>query len=121
MNELTIFPQPSLKKRLENNEIPVLHRQILFHSNHQPLVDYLKKKKTDEYAFLVSQKVNSRLIEEKIWQNERIFTNIQDGKMFQPDFCLSPGNYVDFRLPGIKVEIFHGIGIEKNPLSIRHF
>jgi hypothetical protein len=88
----------------------------------KPLVDYLEKNKTDEYAFLVSQKVNSRLIEEKIWQNERIFTNIQDGKMFQPDFCLSPGNYVDFRLPGIKVEIFHGIGIEKEShYQIRHF
>lgn len=35
---------------------------------------------------------------------------------------LCPGNFVDFRLPGIKVELFHGIGIEKpSHYKIRRF
>jgi len=51
-----------------------------------------------------------------------VFTAVSEGIEFRPDCCLSPGNYVDFRLPGIKAEIFHGIGIEKSShYEIRHF
>jgi CDP-ribitol ribitolphosphotransferase / teichoic acid ribitol-phosphate polymerase len=88
----------------------------------KPLAEYLDKTGNKNYAFLVSKKVSLQLKEENIWQNQTIFTAIKDGIDFQPDFCLSPGNYVDFRLPGIKVEIFHGIGIEKEShYQIRHF
>ena len=35
---------------------------------------------------------------------------------------ICPGNFVDYRLPGKKVQIFHGIGIEKpSHYQIRHF
>lgn len=87
----------------------------------QPLMDFLDSKGT-EYAVLVSRKVSKKLKEENIWTDKRILTAVDEGKAFKPDFCLSPGNYVDFRLPGIKVEIFHGIGIEKpSHYEIRHF
>jgi len=88
----------------------------------QPLLDYLDSTKGNEFVILVSRKVNKRLHDENIWQDKRVITTIEEGKDFNPDFCLSPGNYVDFRLPGIKVEIFHGIGIEKDShYEIRHF
>lgn len=43
-----------------------------------------------------------------------VFTDSNQAIAFNPDFVLVPGNYLDYRLPGIKVEIFHGIGIEKS-------
>lgn len=87
----------------------------------QPLLDFLDKT-NNEYVILVSRKVKKKLTEENIWADQKIITTVQEGKDFCPDFCLSPGNYVDFRLPGIKVEIFHGIGIEKEShYEIRHF
>jgi hypothetical protein len=87
----------------------------------QPLIDFLDGT-DDEYTILVSRKVKKKLKEENIWSGRKIITTVQEGKDFGPDFCLSPGNYVDFRLPGIKVEIFHGIGIEKpSHYEIRHF
>lgn len=76
----------------------------------------------DKYAVLVSRKVNRKITEENIWVDKKVITTVEEGIEFNPDFCLSPGNYVDFRLPGIKVEIFHGIGIEKpSHYEIRHF
>ena len=87
----------------------------------QPLIDWLDGTDND-YSILVSRKVRKKLKDENIWTDKRIITTVEEGKNFKPDFCLSPGNYVDFRLPGIKVEIFHGIGIEKaSHYEIRHF
>lgn len=87
----------------------------------QPLIDFLDGT-DDEYVILVSRKVKKKLKKENIWSGKQIITSVQEGKDFCPDFSLSPGNYVDFRLPGIKVEIFHGIGIEKpSHYEIRHF
>ena len=88
----------------------------------QPLMEYLDASKVNDYVIMVSRKVNQRLKDENIWQDKDIITTVQEGKEFNPDYCLSPGNYVDFRLPGLKVEIFHGIGIEKEShYEIRHF
>ncbi len=88
----------------------------------QPLIDWLDLREENDYIILVSRKVFRMLKEKNIWQDKKVTTLISDGKIFNPDFCISPGNYVDFRLPGIKVEIFHGIGIEKpSHYEIRHF
>jgi hypothetical protein len=88
----------------------------------QPVMDYLDASIVNEYVIMVSRKVDQRLREENIWQDKNIITTVEEGRLFNPDYCLSPGNYVDFRLPGIKVEIFHGIGIEKEShYEIRHF
>lgn len=87
----------------------------------QPLLDHLDRTK-NEYVILVSRKVKKKLEDENIWSDKKIISTVEEGKVFNPDFCLSPGNYVDFRLSGIKVEIFHGIGIEKEShYEIRHF
>jgi CDP-glycerol glycerophosphotransferase (TagB/SpsB family) len=32
---------------------------------------------------------------------------------FAPDVVLCPGNYLDPRFPGLKIQLFHGVGIEK--------
>ncbi|MCK5036417.1 MAG: CDP-glycerol glycerophosphotransferase family protein [Candidatus Sabulitectum sp.] len=73
-----------------------------------------------ETALYASAKVKKRLPE--ILPGIRTFTELKEAVTFQPDFVLCPGNFVDFRLPGIKVELFHGIGIEKpSHYRIRHF
>lgn len=73
-----------------------------------------------EIALYASAKVEKRLPE--ILPGTRTFTELKEATTFQPDFVLCPGNFVDFRLPGIKVELFHGIGIEKpSHYRIRHF
>ena len=84
-----------------------------------PLVRYLEKK-GDSFSFFISQKVNDNLPDE--WKDYLCFLNIGDAIKWNPDFVLCPGNFVDFRLPGIKVQLFHGIGIEKpSHYQIRHF
>ena len=83
------------------------------------MVSYLTT--TDEdFSFFVSQKVHNIFPDE--WINEKICANIDDMIKYQPDFVIVPGNFVDFRIPGIKVQIFHGVGVEKKShYKIRHF
>lgn len=88
----------------------------------QPLCEYLDHQTEDSYILFVSEKVKKKILDTDYWKNKSIITHISEGIKYNPDFCLTPGNYIDFRLPGIKVEIFHGIGIEKNShYQIRHF
>ncbi len=84
-----------------------------------PLIDFLKKTGED-YALFVSAKVQKSLPEE--WKEIPLITNSAAAIAFAPDFVITPGNFVDFRIPGIKVQIFHGLGIEKaSHYKIRHF
>jgi len=85
----------------------------------QPLVKEATRQKA-EIALFAGFKVKRKLPE--ILPGIEVFTELQDAMVFNPDFVLCPGNFVDFRLPGIKVELFHGIGIEKpSHYKIRHF
>jgi len=85
----------------------------------EPIVEYLEQ--TDhEYAFFVSGKVQAFLPES--WLAAEIHISVITAKTFNPDFVLVPGNFVDFRIPGIKVQLFHGLGVEKSShYKIRHF
>lgn len=47
------------------------------------------------------------------WLQHKIFELPEQAISFKPDFVIVPGNFVDYRIPGFKVQIFHGIGIEK--------
>lgn len=86
---------------------------------YKPLVKYLETT-NDEFAFYVSDKVKNNFPSE--WDNSLILQNLRDAQNYNPDFILSSGNYVDFRIPGVKVQIFHGLGIEKPAhYKIRHF
>ena len=85
----------------------------------QPLVSEAAGRNA-RVAFFVSSKVMKQLPD--AFSEFEIFTELKDAITFNPDFVLCPGNFVDFRLPGIKVELFHGIGIEKpSHYRIRHF
>ena len=85
----------------------------------QPLAAYLKSLNA-EHRFYVSEKVKQNKPSE--WNNEWILTDLKNAKKFNPDFVLCPGNFVDFRIPGIKVQLFHGLGVEKEVhYKIRHF
>lgn len=87
-----------------------------------PIINYLTNLNEHDYLIFASQKVKDNLIEKHRIDNNKFASDIKKAINFRPDFCLSPGNYVDFRLPGIKVEIFHGLGIEKEShYKIRHF
>jgi CDP-glycerol glycerophosphotransferase (TagB/SpsB family) len=56
------------------------------------------------------------------WEELEIFSFLAEAKTYAADFVLCPGNFVDWRLPGIKVEIFHGLAVEKpSHYKIRHF
>ncbi|MBN1779548.1 CDP-glycerol glycerophosphotransferase family protein [bacterium] len=85
----------------------------------RPLVQELGQRRID-HRFFVSRRVFGEM--EQDTERSLLFTELDQAAAFQPDFVLVPGNFVDFRLPGIKVEIFHGIGIEKEShYAIRHF
>ncbi|MEJ2056195.1 MAG: CDP-glycerol glycerophosphotransferase family protein [Calditrichaceae bacterium] len=85
----------------------------------QPLSDYLDRKNID-YRYYVSDKVKNRRPDS--WDEEKIITQLKDARQFNPDFVLCPGNFVDFRIPGLKVQLFHGLGVEKDVhYKIRHF
>ncbi|MCK4654919.1 MAG: CDP-glycerol glycerophosphotransferase family protein [Candidatus Cloacimonetes bacterium] len=85
----------------------------------KPLSEYLKKM-DHEFAFYVSEKVNKNIPDE--WKEFLIMNEIDKAINYHPDFVIVPGNFVDPRIPGIKVQIFHGLGIEKKShYKIRHF
>jgi len=85
----------------------------------KPLIAYLEKS-GDEYALFVSSRVQKSLPDE--WKDIKQITNTADAIVYHPDFVITPGNFIDFRIPGIKVQIFHGLGIEKEShYKIRHF
>jgi hypothetical protein len=71
-------------------------------------------------GFYVSRKVLEVLPE--AWGREPVFTDRREASRFAPDSVVCPGNFVDFRLPGVKVQVFHGLGVEKPAhYRIRHF
>ena len=72
------------------------------------------------FALFLSRRVLEAMPDE--WRGAPVFDNRREAAAFHPDFVLSPGNFVDFRLPGVKVQIFHGLGVEKEShYRIRHF
>lgn len=85
----------------------------------QPVVAEATLRKIDIAVFASSRVAGILPVE---FPGLRVFTELKDAVDFEPDFVLCPGNFVDFRLPGIKVELFHGIGVEKpSHYKIRHF
>jgi len=85
----------------------------------QPLVKEAERRGV-KIALFASSKVKKSLPDEI--SALPVFTDLKSATAFKPDFVLCPGNFVDFRLPGIKVELFHGIGVEKpSHYRIRHF
>lgn len=84
-----------------------------------PLISFLENT-ADDFCLFVSQKVFNELSEE--WKEYKIYRNIYEAIEYNPDFAIAPGNFIDFRIPGIKVQIFHGLGVEKQShYKIRHF
>lgn len=85
----------------------------------KPLVEYLTKT-SHVHMFYVSEKVRNNFPD--AWDKEAILGSLKDAQRFNPDFVLVSGNFVDFRIPGIKVQLFHGLGVEKEVhYKIRHF
>lgn len=85
----------------------------------EPIVKYLEE--TEHFfAFFTSKKVRKELSPDLMYN--KLLQDIDETKSFSPDIVIVPGNFVDFRIPGIKVQIFHGMGVEKySHYEIRHF
>ncbi|MBM4402826.1 MAG: CDP-glycerol glycerophosphotransferase family protein [Candidatus Cloacimonetes bacterium] len=85
----------------------------------EPLVEHFRTTGRD-YRFYVSAKIRREFPQQ--WDSNLILTDLTAAKAYRPDFVLAPGNFVDFRIPGVKVQLFHGLGVEK-PVhyAIRHF
>ena len=73
----------------------------------EPIVKYLQVKGED-FGFYFSESVFQHILEE--WKKEKAFKKLTDMINFNPDFVIVPGNFVDFRIPGIKAQLFHGLG-----------
>lgn len=86
-----------------------------------PLVDYLNKHiSTISYKFFVAPKLED--LANKTWGNHLCLSNLEEVKNYNANFVLSAENYMDYRIPGLKVQIFHGVGVEKKShFCIRHF
>ncbi len=82
----------------------------------EPIIEYLEKTER-EFAIFTAKKVRT-----KYSQKQNLLTSISEAIKFSPNFVIVTGNFVDYRIPGIKVQIFHGIGVEKTShYKIRHF
>ncbi|MBM3899707.1 MAG: CDP-glycerol glycerophosphotransferase family protein [Gemmatimonadetes bacterium] len=58
----------------------------------------------------------------KAWPEVTRVTDLAAAQRFAPDAVLTAENHVDFRLPGLKVQLFHGVGVEKaSHYVIRHW
>ena len=84
-----------------------------------PIVKYLEKT-NHTFAFFISKKVGNELSSKL--NKYKLLQDIGETRLFSPDLVIVPGNFVDFRIPGIKIQIFHGLGVEKpSHYKIRHF
>lgn len=84
-----------------------------------PLVNYLNQT-NHTYRFYISNKVKKQFPNH--WNKEFVCNDLESTIMFNPDFVFVPGNFVDYRIPGVKVQLFHGLGVEKEAhFAIRHF
>jgi CDP-glycerol glycerophosphotransferase (TagB/SpsB family) len=73
-----------------------------------------------DYRFLVQGEARAHIPEG--WDRGRIIGTLEEARSFNPDFVLTTETTVDFRLPGIKVQLFHGVGVEKEAhFRVRHF
>lgn len=88
----------------------------------QPLIKYIDDVDEIDYAVFTTGKMREKLALDPVLSNKPHISTLKEGRAYRPDFCLSPSNHIDFRLPGVKVQLFHGLGIEKEAhFKIRHF
>ncbi|MFC1887797.1 CDP-glycerol glycerophosphotransferase family protein [Candidatus Cloacimonadota bacterium] len=85
-----------------------------------PIVNYLRTKPEHTIAFYLFYWTTDNFPDE--WLGYEIFEIPEQAIEYNPDFVLAPGNFVDYRVPGLKVQLFHGLGVEKpSHFKIRPF
>lgn len=93
--------------------------RILFYLAHtssipiiKSLVEYLQEVGHHDFGFYLTFRSVQDFPEE--WMQYRICELPEQAVAFQPDFVIVPGDFVDYRIPGIKAHIFHGLAVEKD-------
>ena len=77
-----------------------------------PIIKYLDSNRRDvKYAIYCTPVTNDLCTQ--LWPQTVVLRSVKSAVSFNADFILCPGNYVDHRLKGIKVQLFHGVGVEK--------
>ena len=85
-----------------------------------PIVNILERNVDHSYRFYVSDRIKE--VWPDSWRIDYQVNKLNEVIAYQPDFVICPGNYVDHRFPGYKVQIFHGVGVEKSShFEIRDF
>lgn len=93
--------------------------RFLFYLSYTPsvpiiksLVEYLQKIGHTDFGFYLFPRSARDLPEE--WIPYKICELPEQAIAYQPDFVIVPGDFVDYRIPGIKAHIFHGLAVEKD-------
>jgi CDP-glycerol glycerophosphotransferase (TagB/SpsB family) len=85
-----------------------------------PIIKYLQKT-SHKYIVFIPNKILKKIPDDFSKKNP-ILSSLKEAKKWNPDFVFSAENVVDFRIPGVKVQLFHGLGVEKSAhFKIRHF
>ena len=74
----------------------------------EPLIEEIKKSNQGESLIFISPK-----IEKLLPKNAHHTTSIKKAIGFAPDIVFASGNIVHYKIPGIKVQVFHGLCEEK--------
>ena len=79
----------------------------------RPLQDAARRR-GDEVAWFLNGPPASRLRED-----ERLLRTVAEVRAWNPDAVYAPGNEVPPSFPGLKVHVFHGMGLKKGHFRIR--
>ena len=75
----------------------------------RPLQKVIREQGNQVYWFVAGDEVNKS----NFADHELILSSIKDVKAYQPDASFVPGNVIPSFIPGIKVQVFHGLEWKK--------
>ena len=75
----------------------------------RPLQEQLIKKQDKVTWLCLGNEVKSEYFAE----NEDVIYDVNQARSYNPDVCFAPGNYIPNFIPGLKVQVFHGLEWKK--------
>ena len=74
----------------------------------EPLINEIKQSGVGENFIYINEKIADLLPE-----NIKFTTSIKDAIEYNPNILFAPGNIIHHKIPGLKVQVFHGLCEEK--------